>query len=190
MAVLWPPSWISCWYRCRALAVIAPLFSPHSRPSISPLESCRYLNFWQSYKYFQFRAVLWPPSWISCWYWCRALAVIVPLCSPLLKTLVSALESRRYLNYWQSYKHFQFIPFVMAAILNFLLILISRISADCSIVFPTSKNLGVAVGIALLSHFLAKLPVLPFFPVFQPPSWIFHWCRCHIFRDYTIVFGF
>ena len=99
---------------------------------------------------------------------------------------------------WQSYKHFQFIPFVMAAILNFLLILISRISADCSIVFPTSKNLGVAVGIALLfpqlrfvnylteigcvnncviiiiSHFWPSYPYFHFFPVFQPPSWIFH----------------
>ena len=83
--------------------------------------------------------------------------MIVPLCSPLLKTLVSALKSRRYLNNWQSYKHFQFIPFVMAAILNFLLILISRISADCSILFPTSKNIGVAVGIALLSHFFGQV---------------------------------
>ena len=51
---------------------------------------------------------------------------------------------------------------------------IASISADCSIVFPTSKNLGVAVGIALFSHFLAKLPVLPFFSSFPAPSWIFH----------------
>ena len=83
--------------------------------------------------------------------------MIAPWCSSPLKTLALPLESRRYLNYWQSYKNFQFIPFVIAAILNFLLILISHISADCSIVFPTSKNIGVAVGIALISQFFGKV---------------------------------
>ena len=73
---------------------------------------------------------------------------------PTLKTLVSALESRRYLNYWQSYKHFQFIPFVMAAILNVLLISMSGIRCDCTIVFPTFETIDLAVPI---SHFLAKL---------------------------------
>ena len=109
MAVLWPPCWISCLYRCRALAVIAPLRSPHSRPSILPLESCRYLNFWQSYKYFRFMSVLWPPSWISYWCRCRALAVIASLCSPHSRPSISPLESCRYLNFWQSYKYFRFM---------------------------------------------------------------------------------
>ena len=47
----------------------------------------------------------------------------------------------------------------MAAILNFLLILMSgiSISGDCTIVFPTFEAIDLAVRIVSISHFLAKL---------------------------------
>ena len=48
----------------------------------------------------------------------------------------------------------------MAAILKFPLISMSRISADCTIL---SKNIGQAVGLALISQNLSKLQVTPMF---------------------------
>ena len=53
----------------------------------------------------------------------------------------------------------------MAAILNFLLISMSGISGDCTIVFPTFETIDLAVRIVSISQFLAKLQVFPCFPV-------------------------
>ena len=51
----------------------------------------------------------------------------------------------------------------LAAILNFVMIsmTLSRISVDCTIVFPSLENIGFAVGIASISQLYAKLQVLP-----------------------------
>ena len=43
---------------------------------------------------------------------------------PALENIGFAVGIASNLNYWQSYKHFQLIPFAMVAILNFLLILV------------------------------------------------------------------
>jgi len=67
------------------------------------------------------------------------------------------------LIFLQSYKYFQFIPFFLTAILNFLLISMSGISGDCTVVFFTSKNMGLAVRIVPISHLLGKLQVFRFF---------------------------
>ena len=50
---------------------------------------------------------------------------------------------------------------VLAAILIFLLISMSGISDDCTIVFPTFETIDLAVRIVPISQFLAKLQVLP-----------------------------
>ena len=54
----------------------------------------------------------------------------------------------------------------MAAILNFLLISMSNISDDCTIVFPTFETIDLAVGIASISQLLVKLQVLPVYGSF------------------------
>ena len=68
----------------------------------------------------------------------------------------------------------------LAAILNFDLICMSRISSDCTIVFPTLENMDVVVGILSISQCFAMLQVLPIYADFWQPSWISLW--------YDIVF--
>jgi hypothetical protein len=53
----------------------------------------------------------------------------------------------------------------MAAILNFLLISMSGISGDCTIVFPTFETMDLAVRIVSITQCVAKLQVFPCFPV-------------------------
>jgi len=79
-----------------------------------------------------------------------------------------------YLNNWQSYKYFR----LSGRHLEFLATAMSHIKGDCTIVFLTFENMDLAVGIVSISQLLTKLQVFPCFPVFQPPSWIFHWYRC------------
>ena len=44
----------------------------------------------------------------------------------------------------------------MAAILNFMLISMSGISGDCSIVFPAFETIDLAARIVTISQFLVK----------------------------------
>ena len=58
----------------------------------------------------------------------------------------------------------------LAAILNFDTISMSRISSDCTIVFPTLENMDVVVGIVSISQCFAMLQVLPIYADFWQPS--------------------
>ena len=51
----------------------------------------------------------------------------------------------------------------LATILNFLIILMSRIGVDCIIVFHTLENLDFVVGIVSIYQCFAKLQVFRFF---------------------------
>ena len=53
----------------------------------------------------------------------------------------------------------------MAAILNLLLILMSAIRGDCTIVLPTLQNAGFGVGIASISQLMAKLQALSVYSI-------------------------
>ena len=77
----------------------------------------------------------------------------------------------------------------LAAILKIVMMSMSLISADCTIVFPTLENIGFAVGIASISQLLAKLQVLPVYGSFMAAIWNFlPMSMSGISADCTIVF--
>ena len=54
LPVFWPPSWISAWSECRTSKAMPGLYSPWSKTPKLALESRFYVDWMQSYYFFQF----------------------------------------------------------------------------------------------------------------------------------------
>ena len=79
---------------------------------------------------------------------------------------------------------------VLAAILNFLLIWMSGVSGNCTILCHTLEDIGFAVGIASISQFWAKLQVLLVYAGFLAAILkILIMSMSRISADCTIVFS-